>query len=414
MVLVIGGGAAGVAAAAELARAGQRVTLLEARDRLGGRIHTIPGVGAPVELGAEFIHGGNKALWAAVRAAGLETLPVTDRHVQAREGVLVPSNTWEEVTQVIQRINPHAPDQSFADFLATQSLSEAARRMAIAFVQGYEAADPARISARALRTTMWDRDSDDDAGQLRIARGYTALIDYLVHDAAGKGAEILTGAIVRSIRWKPGQVEVATQHNGAERIFRGQSALVTLPLGVLQSGAVTFHPPLTGKTQAIARLGFGNVTKLIFVFQHPVWPDPDFGFVHAFSEAIPTWWSDHRAPTLTGWAGGPVADALAGRGADELAETGLGIVSRVFGLSPAVLRRELRSVHAHDWRTDPFSRGAYSYVTTGGMELPGVLAAPVENTLFFAGEATVSDEEPGTVHGAVASGVRAAKELLGR
>lgn len=410
MTLIIGGGVAGLAAAAELSRSGRRVTLLEARDRLGGRIHTIPGGAASVELGAEFIHGGNKALWDAVHAAELETLPVTERHAQAKGGARIPANAWEEVGRVIQRIDPRAPDQSFGDFLATQTLPESARKLALAFVQGYDAADPAKISAHALRATMMDSDND---GQFRIAPGYMSLVKFLADQAVSCGAEIITGAVVRSIRWKPGKVDVTARHNGAKKIFSGDSAVVTLPLGVLQSGSVMFDPPLPDKARAIQRLGFGNVTKLILTFARVIWPEPDFGFLHAYSEAIPTWWTDKRTPTLTGWAGGPVSDALARYTAEQLTDLGLDIVSRILDVPRATLQQELRSSHTHNWRDDPYSRGAYSYVTAGGTDLPGILAAPVERTLFFAGEATVTNDEPGTVHGALASGVRAARELMG-
>ncbi len=407
-ILVIGGGVAGLTAGVELAQAGWRVTILEARERLGGRIYTIHDGGSPVELGAEFVHQGNKPLWQRIRAARLETIDVTDRNQLITRGARRRVSVWQEAGRIIQRIDPAAPDQSFADFLANQKLSPARRELAIGFVQGFDAADPARIGAHALRAVAWDPDADTGMGQFRIERGYSALVDFLSEQLRSLKVEINTGTNVVAVRWRGGRVEVRAKQNGRTKVFTADAMLVTLPLGVLKSGAVIFDPPLHEKAGAIDGLQFGNVVRLVVSFREPFWPVPGFGFAHAFEEPIPTWWSDDRGPMLVGWAGGPKADALLRLARVRLVDEALGILSRIFGVRKDSLHRRLSAVHTHNWRTDPFSRGAYSYIPVRGLELPGTLAAPVADTLFFAGEAC--EVESGTVHGALASGLRAAKE----
>lgn len=411
-ILLVGGGVAGLAAAVELVRAGRRVVLLEARERLGGRISTVPGSPVPIELGAEFIHGRHEPMWHWIRAAGLAVRRVTDRHQLAEEGVLRPAELWGQLVGVMQRIDPNSPDQSFQDFLDAQKVSAALRQLALGFVEGYEAADPAKIGVRALRSCEWDNGQDASGQQFRLANGYSALIDSLARQLVSPMAEINTGLEVEAVRWQPGRVEVVASQGGQERIFRGRAAVVTLPLGVLKSGAVVFEPALREKAPAIEGLQFGNAVKLVLEFRRAFWPEKDFGFIHAFREAIPTWWSDDRGPVLTGWTGGPKADALTPWTRDTLTDLASGILNRILGVSEGSIRRELVAVHAHDWRADPFSRGAYSYVPVNGIKLPQLLAAPVADTLFFAGEATVSHVEPGTVHGALASGLRAATEVV--
>jgi monoamine oxidase len=174
---------------------------------------------------------------------------------------------------------------------------------------------------------------------------------------------------------------------------------------------VEFDPPLTAKVDAINGLEFGNVVRLVFVFRERWWPGKDFGFVHAFDKAIPTWWSDPRGPLLTGWAGGPKADALLTHSSAQLEALGLRILAGVFSERVASLRAQLIGFYTHSWTHDPYIRGAYSYISMNGLDLPKLLAAPLAGTLFFSGEATVTDAQTGTVAGAFESGLRAAREV---
>lgn len=162
----------------------------------------------------------------------------------------------------------------------------------------------------------------------------------------------------------------------------------------------------------MAKLEFGNVVKIILKFKTVFWPERDFGFIVAIDEPIPTWWPDSRGTILTGWAGGPNADALSEMTDEELKAKALKILSKIFKVEAKFIEEQLLGFHSHDWRKDKFIGGAYSYVPVDGLSAVKQLALPVENTLFFAGEATASDTQPGTVHGALSSGLRAAKEVL--
>jgi monoamine oxidase len=180
----------------------------------------------------------------------------------------------------------------------------------------------------------------------------------------------------------------------------------------LKNNVVKFEPSLPEKIEAVQGLEFGNVVKIVFHFKEQTWGD--FGFIHAFNEPIPTWWSDSRGAILTGWAGGPKADALRKHSRPQLETLGLNILRKILfpHVSPASLRRQLLASHYWNWAGDPHIRGAYSYIPVNGLNLPKLLAAPVAETLFFAGEATVSDAQTGTVFGALETGVRAACEIL--
>ena len=235
-------------------------------------------------------------------------------------------------------------------------------------------------------------------------------MDYFENAIRSRGGTLVKGALVRRIRWKAGAVETIVHREGADELFPAEAALVTLPIGVWKARQVIFEPALAEKQSAADELQFGNVTKVTLIFREQWWPEGNFGFIHAPEEPIPTWWSDSRGPILTGWAGGPRADALATRSPAQLEALALKILEKIFGASS--LREKLAASHSYDWANDPQIRGAYSYIPVNGLELPKVLGAPVEDTLFFAGEATVTDAQMGTVFGALESGLRAAREIF--
>ena len=204
-------------------------------------------------------------------------------------------------------------------------------------------------------------------------------------------------------------------------------AILTLPLGVLQqpphaAGAVRFLPALDLKRAALRGLASGAVIKLLLRFATSFWEElhegryRDASFFHAtHARGMRTFWTPApaRAPLLVAWAGGPRALRLAaGASPADLVRTALASLQALFGKGLDLAGR-LESYYYHDWQRDPFARGAYSYVTVGGDDARQALAAPVDNTLFFAGEATDTGNEAGTVTGALASGIRAARELLG-
>jgi monoamine oxidase len=149
----------------------------------------------------------------------------------------------------------------------------------------------------------------------------------------------------------------------------------------------------------------------VFRFKERFWDD--FNFVHSSDPFVPTWWTPApvRSPVLTGWAGGHAADALLADGEDAMRDRALDAMARTFHMGRRTIDDQLAGVYAHNWQSDPFSRGAYSYSGVGGSDAHDALAKPLRQTLFFAGEAT-SGDQTGTVAGAIETGRRAAGQCL--
>ena len=409
-VVVVGAGIAGLSAADELLQNGCTVTVLEAKERFGGRSHTIHQGTLPIELGAEFVHGKSKALLNAIHSAGLSMHDVPGDNQLFENGKLEPIEIWDKMSEIIKRIDPRAPDCSFAEFLGVQKPDAQLRKLATGFVEGFDAAYTDRISAHALLKAEYSAEQMEGDAQARISEGYSALVEFFENRIRARGGTMVRGALVRRVRWKRSAVEIIVHRSGSDEMFPSEAALVTLPIGVWQARQVIFEPSLAEKQSAADELQFGNVTKVTLVFQSQWWPKADFGFIHAPGEPIPTWWSDPRGPVLTGWAGGPKADALTMRSPEHVEALALGILEKIFGQSS--LRERLVSSHSYNWANDPQIRGAYSYIPVNGLDLPKVLGAPVDGTLFFAGEATATDGQMGTVFGALESGLRAAREIV--
>jgi monoamine oxidase len=410
--VIIGGGISGLAAALELARNGISVTVLEAKIRFGGRILTIRPNGIPIELGAEFIHGRSKPLLQAVEDARLATQTVPEGNRILENGKLQSIKMWDIISDVLNRVDFRKPDVSIEEFLAQQNLDDRTRNLVKHFVIGFDASRADRISAHACRRAEVSGEQMKMDQQLRVADGYSALVDYFVREIEALGGRLITDAKVRYVRWEKGKVEVLAKLDNGFKVFRAGTVVVTLPLGVWKAGEVIFEPPLPEKSEAVHGLEFGNAVKTIFHFKESSWDD--FGFIHVPEAPIPTWWSDGRGPVVVGWAGGAHADALLGRSNDELCAMGLEILSKILfnGAPVSVLQQRLLAMHCYNWADDSEIRGAYSYIPVNGLEWPKLLAAPVDDTLFFAGEATVSDAQTGTVFGALETGQRAAKEIL--
>jgi monoamine oxidase len=399
-VLVIGAGAAGLAAAAELTRAGLAVCIVEARNRVGGRCLTrrLPGIPVPVELGAEFIHGRPEATLSLLQKAGIAAVDSTRTQLVSFGGRVHSVNIFQ-AAQRVARSKFRGRDVSFRAFLARQRLPQLTRALATMMVQGFDAADPGRISAREV-LEEWSG-AGLGASQPRPQGGYAPFLETLAT------SNIQLQTVVRTVRWSRRSVEV-------EGTFRGEGwrawaprAIVTLPLGVLQSRLVRFAPRL-GKS--LDKLVSGPVIRVAMAFREAFWEKrhPGVAFFHSPEAPFPTFWTPlpMHAPLLTAWAGGPKAQRLTGKPPEALLREALKSVRAVL---PG--EEQPSAFLVHDWQADPYARGGYSYVNVGGTGAREALAAPLEDTLYFAGEAT-DVEQSGTVGGALASGLRAAKEIL--
>jgi monoamine oxidase len=437
-VAVIGAGVAGLEAAQRLAGRGLRVIVLEARPRVGGRIdtHLLPGWPAPVEGGAEFVHGRPAALIAALRAARAEIAELPRRHLLlVRGGVVRPAGAnWQRAQAVLADLPDE--DVSVASLLARPSfrrrLPPDARRLLLRFIEGFNAADARRMSVRGLNLQTEASQAEDADRVFRVPDGYQALPRFLARRLESRGGELRLGAVVRSVHWGEPGVEVIAHGawGGSLARVRARAALVTVPLAVLQSdataqGALRFVPRLpSAKRSAIARLAMGNVVKVVVRFRAAIGSGVlasvggNASFLHVPSGAVPTWWGFGPRPPrcLVGWVAGRRADAFAARhrgprATEERLRPALDGLARGLGVKLGALSAAVEDARLFDWAEDPYARGAYSWVPVGGVDAPAALAAPLEGRLYFAGEATDTGGDPGTVHGALASGARAAREI---
>jgi|ERR1044071_695702 monoamine oxidase len=420
-IIIIGAGVAGLAAAKELSDAGLEVTVLEGRDRPGGRINTIISSSeeVPIEPGAEFIHGRKNESWKIIHAARLDTHEVPDRHwVKAESGLVENPHFWEDLSQVMEKIDASEPDRGFESFLAgIGQVKSSSKWLAHEYVEGFHAAHAERISIKSLARAEAASERTEGTRQFRLTKGYSKLIGAMVEELESANTAFFYRTIVGKITWEPGRVEIESQTPEGKRIFLGQRGLVTIPLGVLKGSgpaAIQFEPGLGEKKKAIDALEMGTVVKITLRFHSRFWPVENFGFIHSDDEWLPTWWADERGLLLTGWAGGRRAEMLGQQDQQSITEKAVDALRYIFEVDSRKIKGLLASSHTHDWSNDAFARGAYSYTPAGYVDMPQRLSEPLRDTLFFAGEATDATGEQGTVHGAIASGKRAAREITGK
>lgn len=421
-VVVIGAGAAGLAAARVLGRAGVRAIVLEARERVGGRIDTRsdPALRLPIELGAEFVHGRPAVSLALAQQAGAALIDTNGIAFRVEGGVLGEADDlFSVVSDVLKHADTLEPDQSVADYVRDQP--QRTREAVLTMVAGFDAADPALASARALASEWGDGPESQTAVEFRPVGGYAPLLRALVDGLDRTLVSVRLGSVVSAISHDAAGVTVeARDAAGASVQIRAQAAIVTLPVGVLQRDAVRFSPPLPpAKHDALSGLVMGPVIKLVLQFRTAWWESladgryADGGFFQNAAGTFATFWTliPQRAPILNAWAGGPRADALAGLTVAELTTRALDDLRVMFG-ADADPHGELESAHVHDWQHDPFAYGAYSYVRTGALEARHALAQPLDGRVFFAGEACSTDGEAGTVAGALETGEAAARAAI--
>ncbi len=433
-VVILGAGAAGLAAALELGSAGIRTTILEARDRIGGRMFTQwdAATNTAVELGAEFIHGLPKEIWEPVGAHGLRVREVSGDFWCADRQQLRPCQ-FSDAESVLDKMDDGEADESFLHFL-DRRFPPAARhpRLAAAiararnYITGFHAADPELVGVHWL---VKSRRADDEIGAdraFRIEDGYRALVEIFRQQVVAAGVSIECNSVAEQVAWSHGRVTVRVRHASGTTPVEARSVLISLPLGVLQAGSVRFSPELpAAKRKSIDRLAMGKVIRVTLSFRHRFWenlrPAHDrsktleaMSFLFSQDEWFPTWWTQmpRKVPLLTAWSPAQCAERVSGKGLAFTIHRSLETLGGLLRVKPSELEALLLEAYVHDWQQDPFSRGAYSYGRAGHAGAQQELAVPVEKTLFFAGEAVDISGHNGTVHGAIASGQRAARQLL--
>jgi len=308
-----------------------------------------------------------------------------------------------------------AADESFQQLVKRVDAKPEIKAQALRLVEGYHAADPARMSVQSLiRNTAADERPGGDR-QFRFAEGYDSLVTAIFQRVDARLCDVQCNVLATAVEWRHKRVLLRTSA-GAE--FTAPQAIVTVPLGVLKAGALHFTPALTGKAQALRALEMGAVVRVSLCLGSEVWATQDRlasdGFLVTGDPPFPAWWVSRPPPfpVVTAWAGGPHARALSGLSEAQRVRVALDALTGVLGIDPVRLHEGLRGGFSHDWQADPFSRGAYSYAAVGGSLAGEELGAPLDGTLFFAGEATESDGQNATVHGAIASAHRVAREVL--
>jgi monoamine oxidase len=430
-VIIIGAGVAGLNAGRLLAQAGRRVAILEARGRIGGRIWTQPislatsQLPVHVELGAEFVHGLPPETWSLIKQADLSTFEIDgssywfdgSRLVPASEQRGAAESVLEEMRRWMQRQSSRA-DLSFAEYLKAQAVDPLSARAASNYVEGFNAADKNRISVAALVKQQAAEDAIAGDRLFRLDAGYAAIPNFLAAQFTAAGGVLILAAPVQKIAWKRDAVSVETKGRDGDLQYHSNRAVITVPLGVLQAQTIEFDPRPTAVLLQAERLKMGAVVHLTLVFTRKFW-DPRLSFLFAPDESPPTWWTPapHEAPLLTAWAGGPKAESLlklitADGDASALCDRCLATLAKIFARPLSDIRQMLSSWHVHNWQSDEYARGAYSYVQVGALDAPGKMRIPVEDTLYFAGEHTDVTGHWGTVHAALATGSAVAHQVI--
>ena len=436
-VIVVGAGVAGLAAACQLGRAGFAVQILEGRDRIGGRVltHIDPGCDCPIEFGAEFIHGKPPEIWELLRKAKADITEVEGEAWCVEQGRLTPCGFWQDVDKILEKMRDRKADESFADFLQRSGsrktkATQRAKQRAVDYVSGFNAADPALVGVHWLVQGMRAEEKIQGDRAFRACHGYKDLLDLFRQELQTHNIAVQLSTVVERVRWKPKSVEIKIRDQRGKSTIEASQILITLPLSLLkaslgQAGVIHFVPELPpDKKIALDRLEMGKVIRVSLRFREPFWQAikpasskkslSDMSFLLSQDEWFPTWWTAHPLnwPIITGWAPFRAGERLSGKSRSFVEDHALQTLSGLLHVTQSELENMLEGAHFHDWQSDPFSLGAYSYGKVGADGAQQALAQPIENTLFFAGEATDITGHNGTVHGAIASGYRAASQIL--
>ena len=420
-VIIVGAGAAGLVAAKLLAESGKKILLLEARDKVGGRIQLIEDFSFPVQGGAEFIHGNLRTTFDLLKEAGLKKEKLKGnfcRVIKGRwsvEGDIAPY--WELLMKKLMDCHNDMSVDSFLEKNFYAKKYEKLRGQFRRYVEGYDAADTKYTSVLALKKEM----EHGDETQYRPVPGYDALIDYLYKICLKyKGVVKTNEAVINISRNK--NVQVITT---AGKYF-SQKIIIAVPLGVLQSrkgnkSFINLPSYLDAYTKNVKKIGNGGVIKFLLEFDKAFWlekkflqenkiPPPSYIFT---DEAIPTWWTQHpsKAPLLTGWIAGPPSFKMKDYSNRKFKDLLLESLQSIFALPKATLEQRLINYKVMNWIKEPHILGGYSYPTLQTEKAREFMGQPYEDTFYFAGEYLVENSSS-TVDAALQSGRDAAMKIL--
>jgi monoamine oxidase len=418
-VTIIGGGASGLMAALELLKHNMQVTILEANNSLGGRICTLKGTGfsQPIETGAEFIHGNLPLTLSLLDEAGIAYQSFNDEMIHLKkngaknDGLF--DHNWNKLMKQMAALNH---DMAVDDFLNTffgDDKYAALRASVKGFANGFDLADTSIASIKSLYRE-WNKGMED---QYRINGGYERLVEYLEIQCRQRGCMINTDCCVKKISWQKDEVNILTM---CSRFFKADKIILTVPLSILYAAPynenyIEFEPLIPGHISAAKNIGFGIVIKIILEFNSDITTKKikQEGFFLT-DEIIPTWWNQMPVNNtiLTGWVGGGKVTSLKDNTDEELLKLALRSLSNVFDIPVNDLTMQLKAYKIANWYKEPHIHGGYSFDTTESTEAKKTLRKPVDDTLFFSGEALYEGTPGGTVEAALHSGKATAKLLL--
>lgn len=413
---IAGAGISGLVAGIEIQRAGHAVSIFESRSRTGGRIQTLQVNGLVVETGPEFIHGKLKETIALLKKYKIFFEPVDGKMYSARDGQLTEtyemSPGWDKLLDKMKSLESDLPFLEFLNRYFPEERFMELRKSAIRFAEGFDLADVQTASTQAL-ILEWEHDEEE---QYHIPAGYETLIRALENEFTGMGGKIFLNHQIESIDWDP-EIRINIKGN---QTFIVDKLVVTLPISVLNQEApvkesIIFYPALKEKQKAFEEIGFGTVTKIVMIWHAEFWktmaPDAQFILSDCF---FPTWWTQYPSdiPMLTGWLGGSRALESAGRPDSFFFEKAIESLASIFSLSADQIKNYLKDYRIFNWKNEPGSRGAYSYSRVGFRNSKTVYRKPVQNRIYFAGEACYDGAHPGTVEAAVVSGLVTAGNFI--
>jgi monoamine oxidase len=411
-IIVVGAGIAGLVAARELSSR-YNVIVLEAANRIGGRIYTLEddSFSTVIEAGAEFIHGEARHTLALLKEAGIRHLLVEGKMYRKEKGQWVVQEEmiegWDALLKKMRKVKV---DTTMYDFLQENYGDDKysdLRRHAIAFAEGFDIADVKKASVKSLYRE-WSKTDE----HYRIPSGYGALVRFLADDCINKGCRIITDEPIKQVDWEPGDVTVYTKQ---DKKYYADKIIITVPVSILQQAlgkaAINFTPPLDEYIKATHQVGFGHVIKIVAQFDSAFWEE-DMGFVFS-DEQFPTWWTQlpDKVPVLTGWAGGTKATLMEGNTDEELLEKALLSLANIFDLPVQTIKQKMLASRVFDWQKNVWSCGAYSYGMPETVAARELLHTPIDSTIFFTGEAIDDGDSPGTVEGAIAHAYSMTKML---
>lgn len=400
-VVVIGGGAAGIAATRRLHQAGVDVLLLEARERLGGRAWTLPDSGFALDLGCGWLHSADENPWVEIaRRQGLTIDKTPPPWMRPSLPYGFSSGEQSEFVAALQAFRERlddfaedAPDVPASDFLPADARWHGLLDAISTFYSGVELD---RLSTRDFARF------DDSAVNWRVVEGFGRAV--VAHAA---GLPVRLSCRVRCIDWSGRRLRIETSAGD----LAADAAIVTLPSAVIAAKEGLFHPLLPEKIEAAAALPLGLADKLFLsLTDAEEFPKDSRAFGRTDNAATGAYhFRPFGRPLIEAYFGGACAEALEAEGdADAFGAFAREDLARLLGGGFAA---RIAPIGLHRWRQDPFARGSYSYAVPGKADCRSALASPIENRIFFAGEAcSVSDYS--TAHGAYRTGIAAAEELL--